>query len=69
MSSFKVQIVSVPDREKLVAEIWHIDILLAELNQEKENLEIIFYFKSNITFDLNEFLETIEIAKKYLLNE
>ena len=37
MSKFKIEISSVPDRENLVSEIWHNEILVAEINQENEN--------------------------------
>mgnify|MGYP006879916913 CR=1 FL=1 len=39
MSKLKIEISSVPDRENLVAEIWHNEILVAEINQETKNLD------------------------------
>ncbi len=64
MKEFEVLITSPPDREKLVAEIWHDNIFVAEINHETENIEIEFYLKQKISFDLNDFLKTLEIAKR-----
>jgi hypothetical protein len=69
MSKFKLEISSVPDREKLVAEIWYDEILVAEINQETEKLEIEFYLNKKIKFELNEFLESLKIAKNELVKE
>lgn len=66
MSKFKIEISSVPDRENLVAEIWHNEILFAEINQENENLEIELYQSEKIRVELEEFLGIIESAKKKL---
>jgi hypothetical protein len=68
MRNFRIQIASAPDREKLVAEIWYAEIFVAEINQEKtQNLEIEFYPGDKVTFDLNEFIETLESAKRELI--
>ena len=48
MENFKIEISSVFDKENLVAEIWYNEILVAELNQEKDNLEIEFYLSKEI---------------------
>jgi len=69
MSKFKIEIASVPDRENLVAEVWYDDILVAEINQETEKLEIEFYLNRKITFELNELLETLKIAKRKIMDE
>lgn len=69
MSKFKIEISSVPDREKLVAEIWHNEILVAEINQETENLEIEFYLNEKIIFDLDEFLKAVKNAKRKIREE
>ena len=68
MKGFEILITSPPDRKKLVAEIWHNDILVAEINQEKENLEIGFYLNEKIKFDLDEFLKAAENAKGKIRN-
>lgn len=69
MSKFKIEISSVPDRGNLVAEIWYNEILIAEINQETEKLEIEFYLNEKITFELAEFLESLEIAKRKIMKE
>ncbi|MBI3134270.1 MAG: hypothetical protein HYZ14_06290 [Bacteroidetes bacterium] len=66
MSNFKIEITSVPDRENLVAEIWYAEILIAEINQETEKMEIEFYLNHKVKFELNDFLETLETARKKL---
>jgi hypothetical protein len=66
MKKFDIQIASVPDREKLVAEIWFDNVLLVEINQENENLEVQLYPFNGKIFNQEEFLRTIEIAKKKL---
>ena len=66
MNKFIVEISSVPDRENLVAEIWYNETLVAEINQEKEQLEIELYQSERITFELEDFLEILITAKKEL---
>jgi len=66
MSGYKIEIASVPDRERLVAEIWYAEKLVAEINQEKGNLEIEFYEFGKISFGLEEFIKILETAKKEL---
>jgi hypothetical protein len=69
MSKFNIEISSVPDRENLVVEIWYNEILVAEINQETEKLEIEFYLNGKIAFELDEFLETLEIAKREIMKD
>lgn len=69
MNKFKIEIASVPDRENLVAEIWHDEILVAEINQESEKLEIEFYLNEKTAFELDDFLETLKIAKSKMTKE
>jgi hypothetical protein len=64
MKEFEILITSPPDRENLVAEIWHNEILVAEINQETDNLEIEFYLNEKIAFELDDFLITLKIAKR-----
>jgi hypothetical protein len=63
MNKFNIEIVSVPDRNKLVAEIWHKKDLVAEINQEKDHLEIELYPLQKVTLDFQEFLKVLEAAK------
>lgn len=67
MSKFNIEISSVPDRNKLVAEIWYEKDLIAEINQEHDNLEIELYPLQKITFSYQEFLKILETAKSRLL--
>jgi hypothetical protein len=66
MNNFKIEIASVPDREKVVAEIWFGESLIAELNQENDELGIQLY-SSKTAFDFNDFLNALNVAKKNLL--
>lgn len=43
MSSFEILITSVPDRDGLIAEIWHGNVLFAELRQAENGRRIVFY--------------------------
>jgi hypothetical protein len=63
------EISSVPDRENLVAEIWHNENLVAEINQETEKLKIEFYLTEKIVFELDDFFETLETAKRKIMKE
>ncbi len=68
MDNFNIQIASVPDRENLVAEIWYSDTLVAEINQEKTDLEIEFFLSKKISFQFEEFFNALELAKTRLEN-
>ena len=51
---YSIIIASPADRDKLVAEIWNGDQMIAEINQENNELEIEFYFdESKIPLNLN----------------
>lgn len=69
MIKYKIEIASVPDKENLVAEIWCDELLIAEINQENEELEIELFIDEKKSFELNEFLELIQMAKRKLLQE
>lgn len=66
MSDFKIEIASVPDRKKLVAEIWFAEKLIAEINQEKGELEIKFYHHNKLIFQLDEFIDALINVKNKL---
>lgn len=53
MDHFTIEIASVPGREKLVAEIWYKNTMIAEINQELSFLEIELFQtgKLNFTFE------------------
>lgn len=61
-------ITSPPDREKLVVELWFQDELIAEVNQEKEMLEVEIYPNSVNVYVLDDLLTALNEAKKKLLN-
>jgi hypothetical protein len=67
MKNFNVLISSPFDREKLVAEIYYDDVMIAELNQESENLVIEFYLQEVIEFNYNDFVSILEEAKNKLI--
>lgn len=67
MSKFKIEITSVPDREKLVAEIWFGEELIAEVNQEEEKLKITLYNNQKLFFQFADFLSALDEAKRKLL--
>ncbi len=67
MTEFEILITSPPDREYLVAEIWHSDELIAEINHEQGSLRLEFYFKEKKVFNLKEFCEALDAARERLL--
>jgi len=67
MEKYLIEITSVPDREKLVAEIWLGDFLVAEINQDNEYLEIQFYLDKSQIVNFDNFLEALVNAKKKLI--
>ena len=71
MKNLTIEIASPPDRENLVAEIWLEDQMIAEINQENNNLELEIFIKEKGKLKLNydDFLETLEKAKKKLVGE
>lgn len=66
MNNFKIEIASPPHRVNLVAEIWFGERLIAELNQEHDELRIELY-SSKTGFDFNDFIDVLNAAKKSLL--
>lgn len=71
MKDFTMIITSPFDREELVNEIYYKNIYLAEVNQEKDFLEIVLYCGNlkSIRLPLNEFQEVLEKAKYDLIGE
>ena len=69
MKNFTILITSPFDREKLVAEIWYNKDLLAEINQERGFLEIVFYHGSPeyINLPMDEFMIILQKAEIHLL--
>jgi hypothetical protein len=69
MNKIIVEITSVPDRENLVAEIWHQEYLIAEVSREKEDLKIEFNTIHGQKLPLDEFLEALILAKNRLADK
>lgn len=67
MTDFQILIASVPDREKIVAEIWFDNNLVAEINQEGKEFEIDLYPAQRLSFRQSDFLDAVEVAKKKLI--
>ena len=70
MGDFRITIVSLPDRENLVAEISYKNKQVAEISQETNELLIQIYSckdKNHWEFSLEEFQKNIEKAKRRLL--
>lgn len=66
---FQIEIVSVPDRDGLVAEIWWQDEMLAEIHHgEASKIEIYprHLTDKNWEFDLDELMQIIEKAQSEL---
>lgn len=68
MKTFRIEITSVPDREELVAEIWNENQMIAEINQDSENLILEIYSNQNSTLkiDYDAFLKVLIEAKDKL---
>ncbi len=69
MKNFKINIASLPDREKLVLEIWYKNEQVAEINQETDEffLEIYPPKKGNSwKFNLKEFQKIIDKGMEML---
>lgn len=65
---YSVEIVTVPDREHFVAEIWDGDTMIAEVNHEQESLTLEVYSRGEAVqrFDYEAFLAAITKAKSKL---
>ncbi len=69
MERISIQILSVPHREKLIAEIQCDNYVIAEINQDHDVLEIesFSYDEHSILLPLDEYIKTLEKAKKTLI--
>lgn len=72
MEKFRITIASLPDRERLVAEILYEGVQWAEISQETDNALIIQFYshprKKYWEFTYDEALQILEQAKKKLLD-
>lgn len=71
MKKFGLMIASPFDREKLVCEIWYNNDYLAEINEEKDFLEIVFYYggPNQMTFSFDKIQEVLQEAKIHLIGD
>ncbi len=71
MCNLQIQILSVPHREKLIAEIQNDHFVIAEINHDNEEpeIEVFSYENHPIAIPLSEFVRVIEEAKRKLLGE
>ncbi len=71
MENFLIQIASVPYRDKLIAEIQYNNYIIAELNQERDEvrIEVFSYDDLSVDFSVDDFIETIKAAKRKLVGE
>lgn len=67
MEKFTIEITSVTDRNKPVAEIWFGEKLLAEINRETDSLEIELYISEKSTFCFKDFQDVFDDAKRRLM--
>ena len=70
MDKFRITVASLPDRERLVAEIFFQGIQWAEISQETDELIIQFYSQPEEEaweFHYSEALDALERAKNKLL--
>lgn len=72
MMRYSIEITSVPDRERLVAEIWEGDQIVAEINQENDELEIEIYCQKHprsLALNYEAFTEALKVGKEKLLTQ
>ena len=71
MEKLLIQIASVPYRDKLIAEIQYNNYIIAELNQERDEvrIEVFSYDDLSVDFSVDDFIETIKAAKRKLVGE
>jgi hypothetical protein len=69
--SFRTLVTSLPDREKVVVEVWYNDAQVLELSNEHNSLDLEIYPRPSgepWSFELTEFLGVLQRAKARLLN-
>lgn len=69
MKKLTIEIASPPDRDNLVAEIWQDDVMIAEVNQESENLELEIFAGENgkLKLKYDEFSDALIMAREKLI--
>lgn len=71
MEKLSIQILDVPHREKLIAEIQYGYYVIAEINQDNgvPEIELFSYDDAQIVVKLDDLIATLIKAKKDLLND
>lgn len=67
--TIEIQIASVPDREKVVAELWVGDTQIAEVSNENDEMRVEFYsapVPNQLTLSLDDLLEALAGARRNL---
>ena len=67
--NIEIQIASVPDREKVVAELWISDRQIAEISNEDGEMRIEFYSapgSTQLSLSLDDLLKALNKAKRNL---
>jgi len=66
MDKYSIKIASVPDKEKLVAEIWYNNKMIAEISNENKAFEIQFYLEKFEILNYDLFVSALNEAKEKL---
>ncbi len=72
LDNWRIVLASPPDREDVVAEIWHGNEMWAEVARERDCFSVEFYPRpSNLPwrFDLEEAVSAVQAAKNKLLGQ
>lgn len=70
MDKFRITIASLPDRERLVAEVFYEGVQWVEISQESDEVVVQFYShprKKHWEFTYDEAVQVLEKAKNKLL--
>jgi hypothetical protein len=69
MNNLKMQILSVPHRERLIVEIQYDNYVIAEINDDNGHAEIEFFsYDNQIAIPVDDFINIVNEAKIKLVN-
>ncbi len=66
MDKYSIKIASVPDKEKLVVEIWYNNKMIAEISNKNKAFEIQFYLEKFEILNYDLFVSALNEAKEKL---
>lgn len=69
MDQFSIEIVSVADREQLVAEIWYGTSMIAEVSRETGVLQLELYSPGRFICNLEDFMDVVADAQRKLTGQ